>query len=82
MTKKVNELRRAKHENIVKLIAFGKWQDKMDVFNCMVIELADVGSLHHGTFKISSINLIWVLKFFSILSSTRDRFRILVRSRS
>ena len=43
----MNQLKIISHDNIVKLIAFGKWQDKVDTFNCMVIELADVGSLHH-----------------------------------
>jgi len=47
---KVNELKKLTHPHIVKLYAFGKWQEKVDIFNCMVIELADVGSLHHGNY--------------------------------
>ena len=46
--KKVNELKRISHPNIIKLIAFGEWRDKVDSFDCMIIELADLGSLHHG----------------------------------
>lgn len=49
--KEVNELKKLSHPHIVKLYAFGKWQEKVDVFNCMVIELADVGSLHHVLYE-------------------------------
>jgi mitogen-activated protein kinase kinase kinase 7 len=33
------------------MIAYGKWQDRSDLFNCLVIELADVGSLHHVLYE-------------------------------
>ena len=48
------------------MYTFGKWQEKVDVFNCMVIELADVGSLHHGNYSfrkktyISAIIIKWI----------------------
>jgi serine/threonine protein kinase len=48
---KVNELKKVDHPNIIKLISYGKWRDKLDVFNCIIIEYADVGSLHHGWLK-------------------------------
>lgn len=45
-SKEVHELRKTSHENIIKLIDTCKWSDKNEVFDCMIIELADMGSLH------------------------------------
>ena len=42
------QLKKLSHPNIVKFIAFGKWKESVDLFNCMVIEFADLGSMDHG----------------------------------
>lgn len=51
--KKIMELRKVDHPNIIKLIASGKWKDKYDTFNCMIIEYAEMGSLHHSNNNLS-----------------------------
>lgn len=49
--KEVNELRKVDHPNIIKLLSYGKWKDKNEECFCMIIEFADMGSLHHGIIK-------------------------------
>ena len=46
--KEVNELSRSNHENIIKILAYGYTRDKIkqDLSRCMIIEFADMGSLH------------------------------------
>ena len=47
----VKELKSVSHENIIKIIAYGKWKQNSAESNCIVIELADVGSLHHVLYE-------------------------------
>jgi serine/threonine protein kinase len=50
--KEVDELTRLRHPNIIRLIAHGKWKENgQQRFNCMILELADVGSLHHVLYE-------------------------------
>ena len=46
--REVSTLKKVSHDNIIKLIKSGKWSEKNDLFNCMIIEFADTGSLYHG----------------------------------
>ncbi len=64
--KEVSELRKASHENIIKLIDYGNWKVDRDdgPRDCMIIELADFGSLNTGLFleavEILDKGLKWI----------------------
>lgn len=44
------QLKAINHPNIVRLLDMGRWNDGKDTFNCMIIEFADLGTLHHGKY--------------------------------
>jgi serine/threonine protein kinase len=46
--KEVDEMRKTDHPNIIKLIDCCEWKDKYDNYSCMILELADFGSLSKG----------------------------------
>jgi mitogen-activated protein kinase kinase kinase 7 len=49
--KEVQMLKRLSHPSIIRLIAFGKWREQNDSLNCMILELADLGSLYHVLYE-------------------------------
>ena len=73
-------LKKVNHDNIIKLIKAGKWSEKNDLINCMIIEFADAGSLYHG--KRALLREFRFLKFHSfdldleVLYERRDIQRV------
>lgn len=61
--KEVDEMRKADHPNIIKLIDCCVWKDKYNEYeNCMILELADVGSLAKGKYKSTYATHIYRIK--------------------